>query len=91
MKNNCSGQCIAGIIIAIIFGALFVWTLVFGYQAQVVNRNVSAFVTYVLALVFLAIAKFAKMWGMGCPGGHMGGMGHGCCCGPMESEKKKKR
>ncbi len=90
MKNNCSGQCIAGIILAIIFGALFLWTLVFGYQAQVLNRNVSAFVTYVLALVFLAIAKYAKLWGMGCACGGMGGMGHGCCCAP-EPEKKKKR
>ncbi|MBU0953471.1 MAG: hypothetical protein KKA90_03565 [Nanoarchaeota archaeon] len=74
MKRDCTGQCVAGVIIAIIFGALFLWTLVLGYQTQVIGRNVSAFVTYALALVFLVIAKVAKCWGKSCTCGCAGGM-----------------
>ena len=65
--NDCTGRCIAGIVVAIIFGSLFLWTIVHGYHTQL--NNLSSFAAlpwYLLALVFVAIAKAAKMWGMGC-------------------------
>ena len=80
-QKGCSGKCIAGIIIAIIFGALFLWTLVDGIGLQWRVGTYSALAEYLLALVFLAIAKSAKWWAMSC-GHSMPGMGGAhCCCG----------
>lgn len=65
--EKCTGRCLVGIIIAIIFGALFLWTLVFAYQTHI--RNLGNYLIlgwYLLALVWLAIAKVGKRWGMGC-------------------------
>lgn len=66
--GKCTGKCLVGVIIAIIFGALFVWTLVVAYQTHITDLwNYNSLLWYVLALIFLAIAKCAKHWGMGCP------------------------
>ncbi|MBI4021410.1 MAG: hypothetical protein HY369_04140 [Candidatus Aenigmarchaeota archaeon] len=79
--KNCSGQCIAGTIVAIIFGALFLWTLVLAYHTQVADlRSYDVLPWYVLALIFLAIAKWGKHWAYGCP--------H---CGPHTEAKAVKK
>ncbi len=94
--NGCSGRCIAGVIIAIIFGGLFLWTLIDGIGLQWRAGSAYALAEYLLALVFLAIAKAAKWWAMSCghplPGKAM------CCCGAPgcmgchdEKPKKTKR
>ena len=57
MNNGCSGRCIAGVIIAIIFGGLFLWTLIDGIRLQWGAQSMYALAEYLLALVFLAIAK----------------------------------
>ena len=65
--KNCSGKCIAGIIVAIIFGGLFLWTLVLAYRTHITDLwNYNVLPWYILSLVFLVIAKGGKKWGMGC-------------------------
>ena len=79
--KGCNGRCLAGVIVAIIFGALFIWTLVIAYQTQLTDLwNYNVLPWYLLALVFLAVAKGAKHWAMGCP--------H-CESESPKSEKKK--
>lgn len=79
--SKCTGRCIAGIIIAIVFGALFIWTLIQGFLVQSAGREMAmVFWYYVGALVFLAIAKTAKYWAMHC----------GCDCNYGEKAKETK-
>lgn len=86
-REGCSGKCIAGIVIAIIFGALFLWTLIDAIGLQWRVGTYYALAQYLLALVFLAIAKAAKWWSMSC--GHSMPGSAQCCC--VEEPKKKKR
>lgn len=70
--KGCNGRCVGGIIVAIIFGALFLWTLVLAYHTQKANLwDYNVLPWYILALIFLAIAKWGKHWAMMCP--HEGG------------------
>ena len=70
--KGCSGQCLAGMIVGIIFGALFLWTLVVAYQTHILDLwNYNVLIWYLMAVVFLAIAKMAKHWGMKCPHNEM--------------------
>ena len=66
--KGCSGQCIIGIVVAIIFGALFLYTLISGIQNQWLVRATAAtvIVQYILAFVFFAIAKVAKTYAYNC-------------------------
>lgn len=65
--GKCTGRCLVGTIVAIVFGALFLWTLVVAYQTHIANlMSYNSLMMYVLALVWLAIAKCAKCWGRGC-------------------------
>lgn len=72
--KNCTGQCLAGAIVAIIFGSLFLWTLVVTYQTHIQDLwSYAVLPWYILSLIFLAIAKWAKCWGWNCP--HCAGIG----------------
>lgn len=67
--KNCNGKCVGGAVIAIIFGALFLWTLVATYKTHSAAANLwdyNVLAWYGLAMVFLTIAKVGKSWGMGC-------------------------
>jgi len=65
--HNCNGRCIIGIVIAIIFGALFLWFLVQGFLYQSAGvAMATAFAYYLVALIFAAIAKISKNWAMVC-------------------------
>ena len=88
-QKDCTGQCIAGVIIAIIFGGLFLWTLIDGIGLQWRAQTPFALAEYLLALVFLAIVKAAKWWAMGC--NHpMPGSGCRCCWSePVKAKRKK--
>ena len=76
--KGCSGQCIIGIVVAIIFGALFLYTLISGIQNQWLVRATAAtvIVQYILAFVFLAIAKVAKTYAYQCESTHSGHAEH---------------
>ncbi|MFH1978739.1 MAG: hypothetical protein ABIJ92_05420 [Candidatus Aenigmatarchaeota archaeon] len=64
---GCNGRCVAGVIIAIIFGALFLWTLVQGFVFQTAGAPMAtAFGYYLIALIFVVVAKWAKMWAHAC-------------------------
>ena len=65
-EGKCEGKCLIGTIVAIIFGALFIWTLVTGFLTQAAGGMASAFAYYLVALVFLVIAKLAKWHAMSC-------------------------
>ena len=65
--KGCSGQSIVGVIVAIIAGALFLYTLIFAFKFQWMGGSMSASVfLYILALVFLAIAKVSKAYSHEC-------------------------
>ncbi|MBI4019932.1 MAG: hypothetical protein HY367_01255 [Candidatus Aenigmarchaeota archaeon] len=67
-KNDCSGRCVIGAIIAIIFGAAFILTLVSGFLLQQRGGGLaSVYGMYVAALIFLAITKMAIWYSKGCP------------------------
>jgi len=87
--ENCNGRCIAGVIIAVIFGALFLWTLFFAIKLQWTGAMYSygTYWYYLLALIFLAVAKGAKWWAFTCPHCRPG---YGECWG-MEAKPAAKR
>lgn len=71
--GDCTGRCIAGIVVTIIFGSLFLWSVVLAYHTQLDNLwSFNALPLYLMALVFAVIAKAAKMWGMKCTHGVAG-------------------
>jgi hypothetical protein len=59
-SGKCDGRCIMGVIVAIIFGALFLWMLVAGYLTQAAGNGLTAFAYYLVALVFAVVAKMSK-------------------------------
>ncbi|MBI4176449.1 MAG: hypothetical protein HY518_04540 [Candidatus Aenigmarchaeota archaeon] len=66
-KDDCSGRCIIGGIVAIIFGALFLMTLVYGFLLQQRGGGLaSVYGVYVGSLIFLGIAKWAMWYSKGC-------------------------
>jgi hypothetical protein len=64
--GKCDGRCITGIIIAIIFGALFIWMLVTGFLTHAAGNGFTAFAYYLVALVFAIAAKMSKWHAMRC-------------------------
>ncbi len=64
--GKCDGRCITGVIIAIIFGALFIWMLAAGFLIQLAGNAFTAFAYYLVALVFAVAAKMAKWHAMRC-------------------------
>ncbi|MBU0530304.1 MAG: hypothetical protein KKC05_01400 [Nanoarchaeota archaeon] len=76
-----SGKCAIGIVIAIIFGALFLWFLVHGYILQTSGTQMlTVYSYYFVALIMAAIAKL---------GMHLGHPHHHEC-GPVSNAVKKK-
>lgn len=66
--KNCNGHCIVGGIVAILFASLFLWTLVIAYQTQLGSLwNYNVLPWYIIAFVFLAIAKWGKCYAYECP------------------------
>lgn len=66
--KGCTGQCLVGAIVAIIFGSLFLYTLIMGLQTQWVDRGPAGavIIQYIMAFIFLAITKLAKHHAYSC-------------------------
>ncbi len=65
-SGKCEGRCATGCIVAIIFGALFIWMLVTGYLTQAAGNGFTAFAYYLVSLVFLTLACMSCHFGMHC-------------------------
>ncbi len=64
--GRCDGRCITGVIIAIIFGALFIWMLAAGFLIQAAGNSFTAFAYYLVALVFAVAACMSCHHAMRC-------------------------
>lgn len=66
--HGCTGRCVVGIVIAIIVGAFFIWTLIEGISMQVFKGATmsTVFWYYLGAIILAVVAKMAKMHAMHC-------------------------
>lgn len=79
MHNGCDYRCITGIILAVIFGALFLWFLVQGFVLQTGGAAMlTAFLYYLASLILLVITKHLKYWASHCS-----------CCTTPETKTSK--
>lgn len=79
--NGCDYRCITGIILAVIFGALFLWFLVQGFVLQTGGAAMlTAFLYYLATLILLVITKHLKYWASHC--------GCSCCITPETKTSK---